>query len=228
MASVPRRVARPPSPRGLRALAPRPVGWRTSDADEIALRRERASSELMRIEILEPSEPVFSTFAVRSPSGTRYEVEVRSLSERENSCSCPDFRTNGLATCKHGEAVIARLRRTPAGRGALQRGGRSTRVEVFMRRTGGEPAVGCVLPERKPPPAAAAILGRYLDRDGRLQGDPAEAVPALVRDLAGHHAAVRISKEVVVWAPRPARRPPPAVRRPKGGGGLPPRPPSPP
>src|SRR2546427_660117 len=113
----------------------------------------------MRIDVLEPSEPVFSSFAVRSPSGVRCEVEVRSLSERENSCSCPDFRTNGLATCKPVEAVIARLRRTPAGRAALHQGGCSTRVEVFMRRTGGEPAVVCVLPERKPLPAAAAILG---------------------------------------------------------------------
>ena len=120
MASMHRRVARRPSPRGLRALAPRPVGWRTTDADEIALRRERAASELMHVKPLEPSELVFSTFEVRSPSGACYEVEVRSLSERENSCSCPDFRTNGLATCKHVEAVIARLRRTPAGRSALQ------------------------------------------------------------------------------------------------------------
>jgi len=101
VASVHRRVARRSSPRGVRALAPRPVGWRTTDADEIALRRERASSELMRIETLEPSEPVFANFAVRSPSGACYEVEIRSLSERENSCSRPDFRTNGLATCKH-------------------------------------------------------------------------------------------------------------------------------
>jgi DNA-binding NarL/FixJ family response regulator len=181
------------------------VGWRTTDADEIALRRERASSELMRIENLEPSEPLFSTFAVRSPSGARYGVEVRSLSERENSCSCPDFRTNGLATCKHVEAVIARLRRTPAGRAALERGGRSTRVEVFMRRSGGEPAVACVLPERKLPAAVAAILGRYVGRDGNLEGDPAEAVPALVRDLDGHRAAVRIGSEVVLWATDRAR-----------------------
>ncbi len=36
-AAVHRRVVRRPSPRGLRALAPRPVGWQTSDADEIAL-----------------------------------------------------------------------------------------------------------------------------------------------------------------------------------------------
>ncbi len=99
----------------------------------------------MRIEALEASEPVFSTFAVRSPSGGSYEVEVRSLSALENSCTCPDFRTNGLATCKHTEAVVARLRRMPAGRSALARGGRSTRVEVFMRRSGGEPAVVAVL-----------------------------------------------------------------------------------
>jgi hypothetical protein len=189
------------------------VGWRTSDADEIALRRERASSELMRIKSLEASEPIFSTFDVQSSSGVCYEVEVRSLAERENSCSCPDFRTNGLATCKHIEAVIARLRRTPAGRSALARGGRSTRVEIFMRRTGGEPAVVAVLPERKLHAGVADILSRYLDRDDRLQGDPAEAVPALLRDLGPYRAAVRISKEVVPWAAGRAHRAARAVER---------------
>jgi hypothetical protein len=68
MASMHRCVARRPSSRGLRALAPRPVGWRTTDADEVALRRERAASELMHVKSLEPSEPVFATFAVRSPA----------------------------------------------------------------------------------------------------------------------------------------------------------------
>ncbi len=212
-AAVHRRVARRPSPRGLRALAPRPVGWRTTDADEIALRRERASSELIRIKSLEPSEPVFATFEVGSSSGARYEVEVRSLVERENSCSCPDFRTNGLTTCKHVEAVVTRLRRTPAGRSALARGGRSTRVEIFMRRTGGEPAVAAVLPERKLHAGVVDILSQYLDRDGCLQGEPAEAVPALVRDLDQHRTTVRISKEVVLWAGDRARRAARAIER---------------
>ena len=206
MAAVHERSARRPGARGVRALAPRPVGWRTTDADEIALRRERAAGERMRIEALEASEPVFSTFAVRSPSGGSYEVEVRSLSALENSCTCPDFRTNGLATCKHTEAVVARLRRMPAGRSALARGGRSTRVEVFMRRSGGKPAVVAVLPERKPSATVAAILGSYFDGEGRLQGDPAEAVPALVRDLDSHRTAARISTEVVSWAAGRARR----------------------
>lgn len=213
MASMHGSVARRPSPRGMRALAPRPVGWRTTDADEIALRRERAASELMHVKSLETSEPVFSTFVVRSPSGSCYEVEVRSLSERENSCSCPDFRTNGLATCKHVEAVIARLRRTPAGRSALERADRSPRVEVFVRRTGEEPEVVSVPPKRQLPASVAGILSRYVDRDGRLQGDPAEAVPALLRDLDRHRAAVRISKEVVLWAAGRARRAARAVER---------------
>jgi hypothetical protein len=47
------------------------VGWRTSDADEIALRRERASSELMRVKSLEPSEPIFFTFEVQSSGGRK-------------------------------------------------------------------------------------------------------------------------------------------------------------
>ena len=55
-----------------------------------------------------------------------------------------------------------------------------------MRRTGGEPAVAAVLPERQAARRVADILRRYFDRDGRLQGDPAEAVPALV---AGSRAA---------------------------------------
>ena len=136
-------------------------------------------------------------------------------SERETSCSCPDFRTNGLATCKHVEAVIARLRRTPAGRSALERGGHSPRVEVFVRRTGEEPDVVFVPPKAPLPAAVAGILSRYVDRDGRLQGDPAEAVPALVRDLDGHRAAVRISKEVALWAAGRARRATLAVERQK-------------
>ncbi len=171
MASMYRRVARRPSARALRALAPRPVGWRTTDADEIVLRRERAASELLRVESLEPSEPLFATFAVRSPSGACYEVEMRSLSECENSCSCPDFRTNGLATCKHVEAVIARLRRTPAGRSALQRADHSPRVEMFIRRTGEEPEglvqdhhVGPQPPEGKKPSALSRVSTRAGDR----------------------------------------------------------------
>ncbi|MBF0471294.1 MAG: DEAD/DEAH box helicase [Gammaproteobacteria bacterium] len=35
-----------------------------------------------------------------------YRVHLRSLSGKSNSCSCPDFATNQLGTCKHIEAVL--------------------------------------------------------------------------------------------------------------------------
>lgn len=40
----------------------------------------------------------------------RYRVDIRALRERINHCTCPDFATNRLGTCKHIEAVLQRLR----------------------------------------------------------------------------------------------------------------------
>lgn len=48
---------------------PQPAGWRTSDEDEIALRRWRGQTEILAIEALEPGYPLFGTFRVRSGSG---------------------------------------------------------------------------------------------------------------------------------------------------------------
>ena len=194
---------RRPTGRSRRALAPRPVGWRTTDADEIALRRQRAGAEPMAVKNLHPAESVFSTFAVQSPSGSRYTVEVRSLVDLENSCSCTDFRTNGLGTCKHVEAVLAFLRRKRAAAGA---GPRSRHAEVFLRRSA-EPEVvlarpaGGVLGRE-----TADILGSYFDDSGRLLGDPAEAIPSLLRALDGAGDQVRVSREVVEWAAERGRR----------------------
>jgi hypothetical protein len=60
------------------ARAPLPQGWRTTDDDEIERRRQRAASEPLTVEALEPGHPVFGTFRVSSESGS-YEVEIRSL-----------------------------------------------------------------------------------------------------------------------------------------------------
>ncbi len=41
----------------------------------------------------------------------RYRVHIRSLERRANYCTCPDFATNQLGTCKHIEAVLHRIRK---------------------------------------------------------------------------------------------------------------------
>ncbi len=40
---------------------------------------------------------------------TTWQVQIRSLTERANHCTCPDFATNQLGTCKHIEAVLHRI-----------------------------------------------------------------------------------------------------------------------
>ncbi len=42
-----------------------------------------------------------------------YQVQIRSLDQRMNYCTCPDLATNRLGTCKHIEAVLHYARNKP-------------------------------------------------------------------------------------------------------------------
>ena len=95
-------------------------GWRTTDEEEVERRRLRAEAEGLAVRSLEPAYRPFATYAVTSAAdgrdeGRKYRVELRTLAERLNTCSCPDHRVNGLGTCKHVEAVLRHL----SGRGGI-------------------------------------------------------------------------------------------------------------
>ena len=52
----------------------------------------------------------FPNFEVNNPaSGSTYRVAIRGERPGENFCSCPDFATNTLGTCKHIEFTLADL-----------------------------------------------------------------------------------------------------------------------
>jgi len=74
---------------------------RTTDTDEINKRRQRAREESFVITNTDARHPIFSNFRVKSASGLTYSVEIRDLRDRQSACDCVDFRTNGLALCKH-------------------------------------------------------------------------------------------------------------------------------
>ncbi len=64
--------------------------------------------------------PVFSEFEVTNPqTRNTYRVVIRGSAPGNNFCSCPDFATNTLGTCKHVEFTLARLERKPGARKAL-------------------------------------------------------------------------------------------------------------
>ena len=132
-----RKAARKRRPRHAHAVLdrpPAPQGWRTSDAEEIELRRWRGRTEITAVEALEGGQPLFGAFRVRSDAGSAYEVEIRSLDQPANSCGCIDHRVNRLGTCKHIEGALDALRRrgAKAFRDAAAVG--SPRVEVFLDR----------------------------------------------------------------------------------------------
>ncbi len=175
----------------LKSKLPSPHNWRTSDADEINKRRYRAQTESLRVRNLDPCHPVFSNFEVKSGSGLCYDVEIRSVSQRRFSCSCVDFRINGLGTCKHVEAVLLYLdaRHRKLLRHAESNG--SSRIDVVPDMVSQKLKIeewGEELPRQLRP-----LVGTDLCLLGE---DPEQAVE-VVRGL--QIPQVRISQDVAPW-----------------------------
>ena len=198
------RAAASPSPQGRKRTVRSSQGWRTTDEDEIERRRQRAAGEPLAVEALEPDHPVFGTFRVSSETGFSYEVEIRSLSERDNSCGCPDYEVNGLGTCKHVEAVLARVRSPRKARASR------SRIEIFLRRTGERPEVRAQGLERSGGSPAQALISRYFTAGGALRGDPLVRLPALARALTAASPRVReeirLSRHLLPWIEEQRRK----------------------
>src|SRR5271154_6761439 len=130
-------------------------------------RRDRAVAEGFKIEN-RGEDPIFAAFSVRSPSGRVYEVRLRDLRQLgADTCSCPDFKTNGLGTCKHREAVLAHLTKRHPRLVARSRREPPPFAEVVMR-TDGEPRIELVRPDELPE-AVASVVTRFFDTRGRLR-----------------------------------------------------------
>lgn len=72
---------------------------------QVALRQQQALREHF---VISETSPLFSPgeYQVRNPrSRSQYKVIYRGAYSPWNYCSCPDFRTSGLGTCKHVEGV---------------------------------------------------------------------------------------------------------------------------
>ena len=156
-------------------------GWNTTDAEEMERRRWRGLTDIVGVDSLEPEHPYFGTFRARSSGSASYDVEIRTLTAAENSCSCPDWQVNGLGTCKHIEGVLERLRRN--GKRAFEAASRwgNPRAEIF-------PAIDGTCRVFVRPPAGRkdieAVLAPLLDADGAVAGDPLDAAATVRTALA--------------------------------------------
>ena len=61
-------------------------------------RQEKAAREKFEIRL---AENIHGFHKIKTEEGRTYEITIRDFAEGSGYCSCPDFRTNKLGTCKH-------------------------------------------------------------------------------------------------------------------------------
>lgn len=98
----------------------------------LADRSERARKEKMSLSSLN-GEGIWSDYAVTSSvSGKTYRVALRGWERGESYCSCPDFKTNTLGTCKHLIFALGMAkRRFP--KGEREKSYRRARISLHVR-----------------------------------------------------------------------------------------------
>jgi hypothetical protein len=188
--------------------APPLQGWLSNDEDEIERRRWRGQTEILGVEALESAHPYFGSFRVRSASGGSYDLEIRSLTERLNTCGCADHRVNGLGTCKHIEGVLAALRRR--GKRAFNTAARagSARVEMFVPRNG-DATPRLLWPTTVPDPIRN-LLAPFVGDAGALRDTTPATLQAITAAVAtadpAIQAQIRISSSIAPWIAEVNRR----------------------
>ncbi|WP_375783541.1 DEAD/DEAH box helicase [Bradyrhizobium sp. Pha-3] len=142
-----------------------PVDWQRR------LRRQFGREQDFGLENL-TSEPFFSEFMVRNPaSHSSYRVAIRGLGPGGNFCSCPDYSTGELGTCKHIEFTLAQLEKKRGAKTAFARGYQPAFSEFYLRNDGKRrvhfrAGTDCPAAVKE---AAAALFD--VDRDGMLPDD---------------------------------------------------------
>src|SRR5271155_5095555 len=100
------------------------------------LRRQFGREQDFGLENL-TGEPFFSEFRVSNPvSKSSYRVAIRGLGPGGNFCSCPDYATNELGTCKHIEFTLASLEKKRGAKAAFARGYQPAFSELYLRNEG--------------------------------------------------------------------------------------------
>ncbi|HEX4589145.1 MAG TPA: DEAD/DEAH box helicase, partial [Gemmataceae bacterium] len=164
---------------------------------QILLRRQFGREQRFRLKNV-GGRPAFSEFLVNNPqSGNTYRVAIRGRQAGQNSCTCPDFATNTLGTCKHVEFVLARLERNRPANRELDSGYRPAVSEVYLRY--GAKREVCFCPAAKGPPKLAQLAGEYFTRSGVLKPDAAGGFDVFLAAATEIDPGLRCGDDVLAY-----------------------------
>src|SRR5829696_1528641 len=135
--------------------------------EQIDLRRQRARAANLQIENLGKNR-VFSDYKVTNPQTKgQYTVTVRGFDTGDNACTCPDFKSNTLGTCKHIEAVLDKLQAD--GEPVKRRKAAVTRPEVTLDYGAAQLRLRLQLPPRHSDPLHQ-LARKFFDDAGMWTG----------------------------------------------------------
>jgi len=162
-----------------------------------ALRRQFGREQAFGIENV-GDEPFFSEFRVSNPQArSSYRVVIRGQRLGDNRCSCPDYATNELGTCKHVEFVLTRLEKKRGAKPAFARGYQPAFSELYLRNDGRR-----AIHFRKGtdcPPKIAKAAARLFDsaRDGMLPMERFADLEAFIAAAANSKHELKVPEDVL-------------------------------
>ena len=100
---------------------------------QIALRKQFVMDKTFGIEKIEGYHPVFGDYQVSNfETRNKYKVSIRDNRNSMNFCSCLDFKTNRLGTCKHIEAILWKIQNQPGLAGYLKKDYKISYTSVYL------------------------------------------------------------------------------------------------
>lgn len=164
---------------------------------QIELRRQFGRDQ--RFDIVNVGDhAVFSEFEVTNPQNKNsYRVAIRGRQPGDNFCSCPDFATNALGTCKHIEFTLSYLERKRGGKSALRDGFQPAYSEVYLqygarREVRFRPGSEC-------PVELARLAADYFGSDGLLQPEAFAKFETFLADAARFEHDLRCHEDALAF-----------------------------
>ncbi len=153
-------------------------------------RRSRAKNETF---VVTPGEMLKGDHLLQTTDGRQYRVTLHDPDQGLGHCSCPDFNTNGLGTCKHLLFLTGYLQKE--GMFGSRNGERFPFVDIYWDSVHGAPRLFCERPGEELS-ALKPVLYTCFGEDGRFTGRDLGDLLPLLSD-AGRHKQVCVREEVL-------------------------------
>ncbi len=164
---------------------------------QIGLRREHGRTQEFDIQNL-TDEPIFSEFLVKNAqSQSSYHVILRGKDLGDNSCTCGDFVTNSLGTCKHIEFTLGHLENRRGGKTALENGSQLAHSEIYLRY--GRERVVSFRQGSECPVALIRLALKYFSDAGLLLPEAIATLDTFLDDAKGFDHELRVRDDVARW-----------------------------